>query len=101
MQAKLCRKYGITEIPTLVMLNAKNGQFITVDGKILIMEDPDGERFPWRELDFLSKANYTNWNNEVVTWDSIAEKCDVLGVYFSVSIVIIDFTLVFDCFEPC
>ena len=91
LQVKLSRKYGITEIPTLVMLDAKNGQLLTVDGKILIAEDPDGTRFPWKEIDFLVKANYTNRNNELVTWDSITDKCDVLGLYFSVSIVLVKF----------
>ena len=93
LQAKLSRKYGITEIPTLVMLNAKNGQLVTLDGKLLILEDPAGNRFPWRELDFLGKANYTNWSNDIITWGSITERADVLGVFFSVSIVIVEFNI--------
>ena len=94
LQVKLSRKYEITEIPTLVMLNAKNGQLLTVDGKVLILKDPDGARFPWNELDFLVKANCTNQDNELVTWDSIADKCDVVGLYFSVSIIIINLNLI-------
>merc|ERR1719230_2391013 len=44
---ELSKKYKVSGIPTLVLLNGATGELITKDGRAAIMEDPQGENFPW------------------------------------------------------
>lgn len=39
---KLGSKYGVSGIPTLVLVNAKTGELITKDGRGKVNEDPEG-----------------------------------------------------------
>jgi nucleoredoxin len=43
----LSSKYGVSGIPSLVLLDGKTGELITKDGRAALTEDPTGESFPW------------------------------------------------------
>ncbi|BFZ22001.1 hypothetical protein BsWGS_25040 [Bradybaena similaris] len=44
---QLAQKYGVRGIPTLVLVNPKTGETITQDGRKIINDDVNGEKFPW------------------------------------------------------
>jgi len=44
---ELGEAFGVEGIPTLVLIDAKNGQIITDDGRAAIASDPEGNQFPW------------------------------------------------------
>lgn len=46
IKEKLGDKYGVTGIPTLVILDASSGEVISLEGRRLVMTNPDG--FPWK-----------------------------------------------------
>lgn len=46
-QAKLTKKYKVQGIPSLVMVEGKTGKLITTDGRNNMLDDPEGEHFPW------------------------------------------------------
>ncbi|RUS77603.1 hypothetical protein EGW08_014642 [Elysia chlorotica] len=39
---ELASKYGVSGIPTLVLVNAKTGELITKDGRKVVSDDPEG-----------------------------------------------------------
>ncbi|XP_067671480.1 nucleoredoxin-like [Haliotis asinina] len=45
---QLCDKFGVTGIPTLVLLDGKTGEMITKDGRGVVQTDPNGDKFPWK-----------------------------------------------------
>jgi nucleoredoxin len=45
-KGKLCEKYGVTGIPTLVILDGSTGTIITKDGRERVTNNPGG--FPWK-----------------------------------------------------
>jgi nucleoredoxin len=47
LKGALSSKYGVSGIPTLVLLDGATGALITKDGRSAITEDPTGESFPW------------------------------------------------------
>jgi len=44
----LSKKYGVSGIPTLVLVDGKDGSTITQDGRGTIMSNRNGEGFPWK-----------------------------------------------------
>ena len=47
LQEKLCGKFSVRGIPTLILLNAETGVVLQAEGRELVAEHPDGEGFPW------------------------------------------------------
>ncbi|ESO89074.1 hypothetical protein LOTGIDRAFT_229002 [Lottia gigantea] len=45
---QLSEKYGVSGIPTLLLLDSKTGKVITELGRAKITTDPEGTNFPWR-----------------------------------------------------
>jgi len=43
----LSRRFAVTGIPTLVLVSSDTGEVITDEGWHRVMEDPEGQRFPW------------------------------------------------------
>ncbi len=83
MKAVLSKKYQVSGIPTLIVLDGKTGKLITKDGRSIITDDPEGSDFPWspkslaeemKDAELQSKDGKTSWNDV---------KKNVVGLYFS------------------
>jgi len=48
-KSAIATKYGITGIPTLILLDAETGETINADARTDVDENPDGKGFPWRK----------------------------------------------------
>ena len=85
MQGKLSRKFKVTGIPTLVIINSETGKLITADGRAVVTDDPDGKDFPWYPetfLDIMKKGELLADNKGKKTqWDEV--EGGTVGVYFS------------------
>lgn len=80
----LSKKYKVSGIPTLVILDGESGELITKDGRSAMMEDPEGANFPWKPP--------TLWEalgDEFIGKEDAVELADlrgpgkVIGLYFS------------------
>ena len=49
MQAKLCEKFGVSGIPTFIILDSTNGAVVCAQGRNALMADPEGDEFPWKQ----------------------------------------------------
>jgi len=86
LKAKLSKKFKVSGIPTLVVVDAK-GELITKDGRERVMSDPEGAEFPW--------APPTLWEalgdevlahgGEDVSVSDLRGPGKVLALYFSAS----------------
>jgi len=45
---ELAKKYGVSGIPTLVLVDAKTGETISKDGRKILTDDANGDKFPWK-----------------------------------------------------
>ena len=84
IQASLSQKYKVDGIPTLVFVNAANGELITKDGRAVVMEDTNGENFPWKPQTFeqiISSCKFVNKEGKEIAWGDC--KNGTVGVYFS------------------
>ena len=82
-QATLSKKFKVNGIPTLLFLDATDAKLITADGRSIVMDDPDGSRFPWIPLPFsqlIEGKFFDNKGNET-SWSDLKNK--VIGLYFS------------------
>ncbi|BFZ15447.1 hypothetical protein BsWGS_18486 [Bradybaena similaris] len=48
LNEQIAVKYGITEIPTLLLLDPKTGNLVAVKGHELVEQDPSGDKCPWK-----------------------------------------------------
>lgn len=82
-QNTLSRKYKVSGIPTLVLLEADTGKVITTDGRSIVAEDPEGANFPWKPkpLSELIGENFISGDKKEVGRKAIEGK--ILGLYFS------------------
>ena len=85
IQTELSKKYKVTGIPTLVLVDASNGKLITTDGRSIVMDGDDtGKDFPWTPKPFLeviSSGSFKDSKGKDVDSKAIKEK--VLGIFFS------------------
>ena len=79
----MSRKYKVSGIPTLVLLEADTGKTITTDGRSIVAEDPNGENFPWKPkpLSELIGDKFITTDMKEVGSEAIEGK--ILGLYFS------------------
>lgn len=83
-QDHLSQKFKVSGIPTLVLLDGKDGKEITKEGRGNILDDPKGNNFPWKPktvFEVLKDVTLINNQNEKKTIDEVKGK--VLGLYFS------------------
>ena len=68
----------------MVLLNAQTGSTITRDGRSFVVDNPNGEGFPWHPQNILSclAGEFINKDGGCISWDDIKE-IKVLGLYFS------------------
>ncbi|EDO42086.1 predicted protein [Nematostella vectensis] len=80
---KLSQKFKIAGIPTLVLLEGKDGSVITRDGRGALIEDQEGKNFPWRPkpLSEIISGSLVNKNGEVINAGDLKGK--IVGIYFS------------------
>ena len=80
----MSRKYKVQGIPTLVLINAGDGNLITKDGRSTVSQDPNGEKFPWLPETFeqiMSSCSFIGKDGDKITWDKCKDK--TIGIYFS------------------
>lgn len=71
-------------IPTLVLLDGKCGKEITKEGRGCLLDDPEGEQFPWKPKtvsELFKDINLINNAGEKKSFADLSGK--VLGFYFS------------------
>lgn len=71
-------------IPTLVLLDGKDGKEITKDGRGMMLNDPKGEKFPWKPKtvsELFADVKLINNKKEEKSFEDLAGK--VIGLYFS------------------
>jgi len=82
---KLSRKFGVSGIPTLIILDS-NGNILNKDGRSALSEDPEGKDFPWCQKtlpEILNACNIVNQNGETKSFQQIQNDNVALGIYFS------------------
>ena len=47
LKAKLSKKYKVSGIPSLILIDAKTGKTISNDGRAALSKDPKGLKYPW------------------------------------------------------
>jgi len=84
---KLSKKFKVSGIPTLVILDGKTGEMITTDGRSAVMEDPEGEAFPWKPPTLWEALGeeVLDHAGETVAVSDLRGPGKVLGLYFSAS----------------
>lgn len=86
VKASISKKFKVSGIPTLVILDGENGSIITTDGRSSIAEDPMGENFPWRPptlWEALGTEFLSGMSGDTIEVDELRGPGKVIGVYFS------------------
>ena len=90
LQAALSRRFEVHfppfMPPTLIFVDASNGQMIARDGVAVVKKGTTVADFPWKQTDLLkliSDGSFINTHGETKTFDSIVRESDFLGLYFS------------------
>ncbi|XP_046576967.1 LOW QUALITY PROTEIN: nucleoredoxin-like [Haliotis rubra] len=47
-KGQLCEKFGVSGIPSFILLDGNTGAMITKDGRGRVQGDEDGNNFPWQ-----------------------------------------------------
>jgi nucleoredoxin len=83
-KARLSKKYKVSGIPSLVLLDGKTGKVITMDGRSALSNDPKGAKFPWIPPTIAEAIGSKLVKNDGTEVDaSAALKGKTYGVYFS------------------
>lgn len=81
-KAELSKKYKVSGIPSLVIVNPADGTTITLDGRSVVSGDPTGEKLPWIPPTFQDALGEKFLKAEsTVGKEAIEGK--TLGLYFS------------------
>ncbi|XP_065891038.1 nucleoredoxin-like [Dysidea avara] len=82
-KTNLSRKFKVSGIPTLILLDGETGAVLTADGRSIVAEDPEGTQFPWKPkpLSELIGEEFVTTGLKEVGKEAIEGK--VLGLYFS------------------
>lgn len=81
---KLSKKFKVDGIPTLVILDGKDGKVIVANGRTKVAEDQQAKDFPWRPkglADVMKDVKLVNHEKEEKSFADLTGK--VLGLYFS------------------
>ena len=85
---KLSKKYKVSGIPTLVILDAKTGEVITTKARAQVSKDSKAEQFPWKPktfADVMGESQVVLKDGSSVAATDAAQGKDVLALYFSAS----------------
>jgi len=86
LKNKLSKKFKVSGIPSLVILDGATGETITVDGREAVSEDPTGKSFPWKPPTFFESLGdefLSGTDGDTVSIDEVKESAKVIGLYFS------------------
>jgi len=85
IKAKLSKKYKVSGIPSLVILDGASGEVITKDGRSSVSEDPEFASFPWKPPTLWEALGeeVLSGDGEDVSISSLRGAGKVLGLYFS------------------
>jgi len=85
LKAALSKKFKVSGIPSLIILDGETGEVITKDGREAVMEDPEGERFPWKPPTLWEAMGdeFMSGDGESVELDALRGEGKVIGLYFS------------------
>jgi nucleoredoxin len=82
----LSKKFKVSGIPTLVIVDGKTGELITTDGRSAITEDPTGEAFPWKPkafADVIGSITHLQTSTGELVERAAALEGKTYGLYFS------------------
>jgi len=81
----LSKKFKVSGIPTLVILDGETGDTITKDGRSAIMEDPQGAEFPWKPPTVWEALGdeFMKGDGDTVELSDLRGEGKVIGLYFS------------------
>ncbi|XP_013358836.1 PREDICTED: nucleoredoxin isoform X2 [Chinchilla lanigera] len=80
---KLWNKYRISNIPSLIFLDATTGKVVCRNGLLVIRDDPEGLEFPWGPKPFREVIAGPLLRNNGQSLDSSSLEGSHVGVYFS------------------
>ncbi|KAM6315577.1 nucleoredoxin [Podargus strigoides] len=80
---KLWNKYRVSNIPSLIFIDASTGKVVCRNGLLVIRDDPEGLEFPWGPKPFSEVVAGPLLRNNGQTLDSNALEGLHVGVYFS------------------
>ncbi|XP_014808471.1 PREDICTED: nucleoredoxin-like [Calidris pugnax] len=80
---KLWNKYRVSNIPSLIFIDASTGKVVCRNGLLVIRDDPEGLEFPWGPKPFSEVVAGPLLRNNGQTLDSTALEGSHVGVYFS------------------
>ncbi|KAG8587592.1 hypothetical protein GDO81_005718 [Engystomops pustulosus] len=80
---KLWNKYRISNIPSLIFIEASTGKVVCRNGLLLIRDDPEGLEFPWGPKPFSEVIAGPLLRNNGQSQDSSTLEGSYVGVYFS------------------
>ena len=88
LKAALSKKYEVSGIPSLIILDGETGELITKDGRRVVMADVRGDRFPWRPPTVWEAMGdeFMSGDGETVELSALrgeAHEGKVIGLYFS------------------
>lgn len=79
----MSKKFKVQNIPTLVFIDSKTCRLITTDGRNNVLDDPEGQHFPWppRPLADILKGPLRCATGDVEADQALKGK--IKGLYFS------------------
>ncbi|XP_036926259.1 nucleoredoxin isoform X2 [Sturnira hondurensis] len=80
---KLWNKYRISNIPSLIFLDATTGKVVCRNGLLVIRDDPEGLEFPWGPKPFQEVIAGPLLRNNGQSLESSSLEGSHVGVYFS------------------
>merc|ERR1712205_97077 len=82
LKNKLSKKFKVSGIPSLVIVD-DSGETITTDGRSAVMEDTEGDEFPWKPKSFAESLGESFVGKDGKSVGLEALKGKYLGLYFS------------------
>ncbi|XP_023386304.1 nucleoredoxin isoform X3 [Pteropus vampyrus] len=83
LKLKLWNKYRISNIPSLIFLDATTGKVVCRNGLLVIRDDPEGLEFPWGPKPFREVIAGPLLRNNGQSLESSSLEGSHVGVYFS------------------
>jgi len=85
-KSKISKKFKVSGIPTLVLLDGETGAVITTDGREAVSEDLTGANFPWKPpsvWEALGDEFLSGTEGDTESLEDVKERTKVIGLYFS------------------